>query len=442
MSPPASAVNRRLRVFDDGAAVFDPVTWQTHLLSPDGLALLDELDGIAAEGARGPAAMIAQLLRDDASGAGQAAPPVPDLIPRLQGLAELAWHRRVRAPGQGQASRRPSRPDPGPAPAFRPVGDPAAPGGAAPNAGPRRTLGAEDAAHRLQGDGLVLDLGAMRVRVRSPLAELPEPLARVYRALPPPEEPGFVDCEVELLPTAGPRRVWRPGVRFLADGTEPFEPMPAGLALPQLEWGLNWVFAHLFTRHWLLHAGTLDWHGAGLLLVAAPGSGKSTLTAALSLAGARLLSDEFGVLRLSDRRLLPITKPVALKNAAIALIARRSPQAVLGPVFHKTHKGDVAHLAVPAEAAARRHESVAPAVVVFPTWRAGARAELTEVRPARAIAEFAANSFNYGVLGEAGFEAACALAADAGCWRLTFGELDDALALLEPLCRARGQRRV
>jgi hypothetical protein len=44
------------------------------------------------------------------------------------------------------------------------------------------------------------------------------------------------------------------------------------------------------------------------------------------------------------------------------------------------------------------------------------------------------------VLGAAAFAAACALAAGAGCWRLTFGELDDALALLEPLCRARGGR--
>jgi HprK-related kinase A len=422
----AGTSGSRLRVFDDGAAVFDPVTWQTHLLSPDGLALLDELDRVAAEGARGPGAMVEHLLRDGEDlSAEQPAPPVPDLVARLQGLAELAWHRRARAPRAQPLPRQPETVDAD----IRPAAE------------PRRSLGAEEAARRLQGDGLVLDLGAMRVRVRSPLAELPVPLARVYHWLPPPDDPGFVDCEVELLPVAGPRRAWRPGVRFLADGTEPFEPMPAGLALPQLEWGLNWVFAHLFTRHWLLHAGTLDWHGAGLLLLAAPGSGKSTLTAALSLAGARLLSDEFGVLRLSDRRLLPITKPVALKNAAIALIARRSPQAVLGPVFHKTHKGDVAHLAVPAAAAARRHDSVRPAVVVFPTWRAGARAELTEVRPARAMAEFAANSFNYGVLGEAAFEAACALAAEASCWRLTFGELDDALALLEPLCRA-GSARV
>jgi HprK-related kinase A len=438
VSPTPRAVADRLRVFDDGAAVFDPVTWQTHLLSSDGLALLEELDRVAAEGARGPDAMIEHLLRDGAAWpADQPAPRAPDLVARLQGLAELAWHRRARSPRHDHAGREAGRCDPLSSAACT-VHDDRSVG--AVGADPRRVLGVAEAAHRLQGDGLVLDLGAMRVRVRSSLAELPAPLARVYHWLPPPDEPGFVDCDVELLPVAGPRRAWRPGVRFLADGTEPFEPMPAGLALPQLEWGLNWVFAHLFTRHWLLHAGTLDWHGAGLLLVAAPGSGKSTLTAALSLAGARLLSDEFGVLRLADHRLLPITKPVALKNAAIDLIARRSPQAVLGPVFHKTHKGDVAHLAVPSGAAARRHESVPPAVVVFPTWRAGARAELTEVRPARAIAEFAANSFNYGVLGEAAFEAACALAAGAGCWRLTFGELDDALALLEPLCRARGGR--
>lgn len=296
----------------------------------------------------------------------------------------------------------------------------------------------DEAARRLAGDGLVLDVGAMRVRVRSPLPDLPQPLARVYRHLPPDDAPGFVDCEVDLLAARSLRHPWRPGVRFLADGTEPFSPLPQGMSLPQLEWGLNWVFAHLATRHLLLHAGALEHAGRGLLLVAGPGSGKSTLTAALSLAGMRLLSDEFGVVRLSDRHLLPMPRPVSLKNASIALIAARADAEAIGPVFHRTHKGDVAHLAPPAESLRRRRDPARPALIVFPSWRAGAPLDLVPVRPARALSELAANSFNYGVLGPAGYAAAADLVAGCACWRLTFGGLDEAVERLQALCISGG----
>ena len=170
------------------------------------------------------------------------------------------------------------------------------------------------------------------------LPDLPAPLACVYRHLPPGEPDTFVDCEVDLVPARSLRRPWRPGVRFLADGTEPFSPLPQGMSLPQLEWGLNWVFAQLASRHLLLHAGALEHRDRGLLLVAAPGSGKSTLTAALALAGMRVLSDEFGVLRLADGCLLPLPKPVSLKNASIALIAARAGHPVIGPTIWRCRR--------------------------------------------------------------------------------------------------------
>jgi hypothetical protein len=81
---------------------------------------------------------------------------------------------------------------------------------------------------------------------------------------------------------------------------------------------------------------------------------------------------------------------------------------------------------------------VRPALIVFPSWRSGGPLELVPVRPARALAELAANSFNYGVLGSAAFAAAADLVAGCACWRLTFGSLDEAIARLRALCAANG----
>ena len=301
-------------------------------------------------------------------------------------------------------------------------------------------LSSANVSQRLQGPGLVLDLGAMRVRLHSRVAGLAAALAQVYRHFPLDDADPYVDSELRLDRGRDWPRIWQARLRFLADGTAPFESAPAALSLAQLEWGMNWVYAHLFSRHLLLHSGAVERHGVGLMLVASPGSGKSTLTAALSLKGFRVLSDEFGSLRLSDRRLLPLAKPVALKNTSIDLIRTWSPEAVLGPVFVGTHKGDVAHLALTQDSVSRRHEPARPGILIFPTWQADQPVELTRVMPARALSELAHNSFNYSLLGQPAFEAASDLVAGCECYRLTYGRLPDVVPVLEDLCQARSQR--
>ena len=47
IAPVPERVRARLRVFDDGIALIDPVTWRTHVLSPQGFALLAELLQVA-----------------------------------------------------------------------------------------------------------------------------------------------------------------------------------------------------------------------------------------------------------------------------------------------------------------------------------------------------------------------------------------------------------
>jgi HprK-related kinase A len=293
---------------------------------------------------------------------------------------------------------------------------------------------------RLRGEGLTLDLGAMRVRLHSNLRALAPAIVQAYRHFDFNADDAYADSVLALRAERDPWRPWRARVRFVADGAEPFSHAPAAIGLAQLEWGMNWVFAHLFTRHLLLHAGALEHAGVGVLLVAGSGAGKSTLTAALGLRGFRILSDEFGILRMRDRMLLPLAKPVALKNASVDLIRAWSEQAMLGPLFKDTHKGAVAHLALPKPSAVRRHEPARPGLVVFPTWRAGEAVALTRVMPARALAELGCNSFNYARLGRPAFDAACDLVSGCDCYRVTYGRLDEVVPLIAALCTERSAR--
>ncbi len=290
-----------------------------------------------------------------------------------------------------------------------------------------------DVRRRLAGEGLSLDFGLLRARVRADVPGTAETLHRLYGAFPVGVAARFHDISATLRLQRAWRERLRARVQFVLDGETPFEALPVRTHLPMLEWGMNWCVAARGHRHLLLHAGAVARDGLGVLIPAVPGSGKSTLTAALTCRGYRLLSDEFGVLRLRDHRLLPLVRPVALKNESIAVIARFAPQAVLGPIFRNTRKGDVAHLAPDAASVDTRLQPALPALILFPQFRRGAALGIEPVSETLAFVKLSGNSFNYELLGERAFDAAVRLVRACRCYRITYGDLDAAVTAIDDL---------
>ena len=283
----------------------------------------------------------------------------------------------------------------------------------------------------LTGDGLWLDVGAVTIRVRSDSPSFAHQLQRVYGAFPFDAEGDWADIHADLHRARGLRRWLRPQVTLHTDGQEGFEPFPADTALPLFEWGCNWLIGRRMNDLLLLHAGVVERDGMALVLPALPGSGKSTLTAALSLRGWRLLSDEFGAFDPGIGGFRAVLKPIALKNESIDVIRRFDPQAVFGPEFPKTRKGTVAHLAPQAAAVVRRHEAARPGAVVLPKWQAGSETRLERVPENALFAALAFNAFNYSLLGATGFRAVVSLVRQCPAWQLIYSDLGDALAELE-----------
>jgi len=282
----------------------------------------------------------------------------------------------------------------------------------------------------LSGAGLYLDFGAARMRVRSGSRSLASQLRLAYANFPFDSGPSWADLHVRIEPGRGLRRWIRPQVRFVCDSAAPFEPFAADGGLPLLEWGTNWLFGQRLNQLLLFHAGAVERAGRALLMPATPGSGKSTLTAGLSLRGWRLLSDEFGAWDFELRQLRPVLKPIALKNESIDVICRFAPHAQFGPSFPGTRKGTVSHLAASAEAVARRDEPATPAGIVLPRWKAGVPTQLEQLTPDSAFPLLAFNSFNYATLGEPAFDAVVDLVRACPAYSLTYGDLDDAVELL------------
>ncbi|MHA7816369.1 MAG: HprK-related kinase A [Pseudohaliea sp.] len=280
---------------------------------------------------------------------------------------------------------------------------------------------------------LVFRTGPFLVRLQSRLDSFLDTWQRAYGSLEP--LPADTVCHYRIAVTRGRgvAGLLRRQALFRADGMTPFDPYPFSHAFPMYEWGLNWCIAMSAHNYLLLHSAVVEKAGRALLLPARPGSGKSTLCAALVGRGWRLLSDEFGILRHEDGLLLPLPRAAPLKNESIDLLARVAPALTFGPRYDRTRKGDVVHLFPPADSLRRQEEPARPRWIIFPRYRQGARLELTPEAPLVTFNRLINNAFNYRVTGEAGFTSTCRLLRNVDSFRLEHGNVEEAVDSIEAL---------
>jgi HprK-related kinase A len=280
---------------------------------------------------------------------------------------------------------------------------------------------------RLADGGIHLQTGAFVTCVRTTIARVADGIALLYADYPVHPEAEFADFHISLHAAGGLRRWFRPQARFDYDGQRPFKPLPLEQAFPMFEWILNWCVSSNAHRYLCIHAAVIEKDGKAVILPAPPGSGKSTLCAALVSKGWRLLSDELTLVRLDTGELVPLPRPISLKNASIDIIRHYAPASVFSPVVDDTVKGSIAHLKAPAASIARAGERARAAWVVFPKYEAGAAARLEAIAPARAFMQLAENAFNYSVLGAEGFAAMAGLIDTSDSYQFTYSVLDEAI---------------
>ncbi|RZL40627.1 MAG: HprK-related kinase A [Rubrivivax sp.] len=289
---------------------------------------------------------------------------------------------------------------------------------------------------RLAVGDLVIRSGPFRYRFESRLPSIAAGIGLLYADYPVAEPGEFADFALKMEEGAGLHRWWRRQVRFSTDGFYPFEPLPLGHAYPQLEWAMNWCVSTRAHHYLMLHAAVIERGGLAVVLPAPPGSGKSTLCAALVHRGWRLLSDEVALISLADGLISPAVRPISLKNQSIAIMNAYVPGAVMTAVTHGTTKGSVTHMKVPTEHVARMDERAAPRWVVFPKYIAGAPTRLAPVPRARSVLDLGGNSFNYMLLGRDGFEALSRLVSACECFEFSYSQLDEAVQAFDALADA------
>lgn len=281
--------------------------------------------------------------------------------------------------------------------------------------------------------GLGILIGPFRAKLKILCPGIEEPLYLLYREYPLLADDNVFSFHVRLEERGKFLRRQRRKVRFSVDGRVPHEDMPSDQALAVLEWGINLVIAMRSNQFLMLHSAAVERDDKVTLLPAAPGSGKSTLCAAMSCSGWRLFSDEFGLVRPCDNLVTPAPRPIALKDGSIDVIKQFFPDTLIGPKIYNTRKGTVAHAQPPPSSVRKQAEPARAWRIVYPSWQRNTEFSLNEISPAESFMQLATNAFNYELLGEAGFETIRLLVEGSRSFTLRYSHLDDAIGALDTL---------
>jgi HprK-related kinase A len=285
----------------------------------------------------------------------------------------------------------------------------------------------------LHGPGLNLRTGPVVTRIRSHVPAVERGIAMHYAGHPVEADDAFADFHVSVDRPTGLRRWVHPQVVFRFDGEEPFAPLPGPQGFPLLEWGLNWCIYTYCQQYVTLHSAVLARDGRALMLPAPSGSGKSTLCAGLAFRGWRLLSDELTVFEPATRAIVPVPRPISLKNRSVDVIRDFAPQAVFSPAVPDTAKGTVAHVRPPGDAVQQAQARAQPRWIVLPRYSAGAPARLVPAPRSRVLMALVQNTFNYSIHGPRAFELLAEVTERCDCYEFTYGDLDEAVALFDRL---------
>lgn len=278
----------------------------------------------------------------------------------------------------------------------------------------------------IASDGVYLKVGPFHLHVRTCIRKLAEAI-RLHYADFKCLTGGFADFHIRILQPWGLRRFWRPQALFEFEGYRPFQPYPIEMAMPLFEWGLNWCVGGHSHQFLLIHSAVVAKNGKGVIFPAPPGGGKSTLCAALCHRGWRLFSDEFAIMDMGERSLIPLTRPISLKNASIEIIRNYIPNAVLGPRWRHRDSETICYVRPPRNAVDNASQTAVPAWVVFPRFEPNASLSLASKSKAHSLYQLAKNSYNYNLLGADGFNALADVIDACDCYDLVYGRLDDAI---------------
>lgn len=187
-----------------------------------------------------------------------------------------------------------------------------------------------------------------------------------------------------------------------------------------------------------IHAGAVRNEYGCLLLPGAPGSGKSTLTAALVAEGFTYLSDDLALIVRDTHVIRPAPVSIGLKRGSWAVLAHAFPGVEALSTYCQEDGTEVRYLAPPKTQLPSDSGSPA-ALVVFPTYEPQGPTELTRISAAKALYRLAEAGYAIrGQLEPRVVEDLIAWITPLECYELRLSVLSEAISKLKGLLAGTG----
>jgi hypothetical protein len=244
--------------------------------------------------------------------------------------------------------------------------------------------------------------------------------------------PGTPDVVVDISRVAG-------GIGFYIDS------VPAGFCrlddeIAPMAKGVVWTEV-LKRQDYLIHvhAGVAGGPAGCVLLPAAPGSGKSTLTAALVHAGFDLFSDEVALLAAEDLTVSPFPAAICVKDTGVEVVARMYPAIRELPIHLRGDGKHVAYLPPPSGQVPSDGHRRRVCGIVFPRYSAGSEVTSRQLAPAAALARLLAHCQNVGrKLDHAAIDRLIRWIDAMPCSEIVYGALEPACDMIGAMLRGDG----
>jgi hypothetical protein len=208
--------------------------------------------------------------------------------------------------------------------------------------------------------------------------------------------------------------------------------LPRNMVLPHLAMLTFVRSCESLKERLLFHGAVLKRGERAVVFAGEAGSGKTTLTAALTTEGYQCFSDELAVLNAESLCVSPLPLPMSIKPGSVEPLRGYYPALADYPVHLRTDGKKVRYLSPFVPTSDECVDSSVPVgFLVFPKYREGAENRLTAIGKMEALRRLAKTGSSNRALTHRDVEAMISLVEKTPCFELVFAELSGAVSLLK-----------
>ncbi|MBI3584449.1 MAG: hypothetical protein HY096_10950 [Nitrospinae bacterium] len=217
-------------------------------------------------------------------------------------------------------------------------------------------------------------------------------------------------------------KVYRSGI-LLYETKDPFE------FISYIEWSMIDTALERMEGFYQIHGGAVVKNNKGLILPAAPGSGKTTLTVGLTMNGFQCLSDDIALIAMQSLKLNPYPRNIFITEEKKDVFDRYGYNLPLRK-SEWTDMGGWDFIFTPPPPM-----TIGAGVdfIIFPEYNPALKTELKEISRGKAMFKIIRESFNFYKFKDRGIDIIHRLVQKAECYQLTVNNLNEAVEIISDL---------